>query len=253
MPAAIGLSYSSCCSNLFNSKADVPNCDALASADSPSLIYVRLIECLFCLPLLLFGHCCSSSVTLCPSLSLSFRLRRKRSLPCCISPLPPSLPNHSLPLVLSPDRYIKFGHPSPDYNQFPRQKAKNPENPDFQPVLELYLPRVTQTFIKKYQYPFPTARQQLPIVHVSSYRPLKLPYTYYTKYTCYFPFHPNLLPYLHILVHIQHTLPMLHVVRVKGPGHLLLHASCIPHVPPINPQPRQFGLLSSPQLTGKND
>lgn len=84
------------CSNLFNGKADVPNCDALASVDSPSLIYVRLIECLFCLPFRLFGHCCSQvckSVSS-QSVSLSFWLRRKRSLPCSAakSPLAPSLP-----------------------------------------------------------------------------------------------------------------------------------------------------------------
>lgn len=67
------------CSNLFNGKADVPNCDALASVDSPSLIYVRLIECLFCLPFPPFWPLLLLVCLVSVCLFLSFRLLRKRS------------------------------------------------------------------------------------------------------------------------------------------------------------------------------
>jgi hypothetical protein len=98
MLVAIGLSPSSISSNLFNGKADVPNCYALASADSPSLIYVRLIECLFC------------SAFLPSALSVSLSLfglanTTQHTLPC---PSP-------LRLFLSPDQCIKSAVSSPQF------------------------------------------------------------------------------------------------------------------------------------------
>lgn len=120
------------CSNLFNGKADVPNCDALASVDSPSLIYVRLIECLFCLPFPPFWPLLSVClVSVC--LFLSFRLLRKRS-PCSAprSPLAPSLPSRALPLVLSPDRCITLQLAAKSQDK----KVQNTESPELGSMLQ---------------------------------------------------------------------------------------------------------------------
>lgn len=113
-------------------------------------------------------------------LSLSFRHRRKRSLPCCISPLPPSLPSHPLPLVLSPDRCIKSSHPSPAYNQLQRQKAKHAESPELRPgskLIKLHSLVVTLEVIKHINFCLqrPVNNSQPYIYAVVDCRPPKFP------------------------------------------------------------------------------
>ncbi|KAL7892525.1 hypothetical protein HDV63DRAFT_389302 [Trichoderma sp. SZMC 28014] len=163
------------CSNLFNGKADVPNCDALASVDSPSLIYVRLIECLFCLPFPPFWP-----MLLVRLVSVSFsRFGFFANVPPCSAPRPPlapSLPTRSLPVILlSLAVHLSclqpnFKTPNPEY-----RKSRARANVISKGLLSIYTGSIDMN-VSNTSISAAMTRQKLTIVHVCRYRLPRLPH-----------------------------------------------------------------------------